>query len=152
DPGHLAGPAGDALSCSRTDRGGQPRGPRGRWGDGPRRRGARNVPSISYVPTFSAATRARHGSGHGESGQPQRNVRSAGRAQPAHRQPVRGHRQEGAHRLRRAAPGDGRRSRALRGEIVAMVLAETPSAARDGADHVIVEWSALAIPTTVYDV
>src|SRR5262249_28448081 len=39
---------GDALSCSRTDRGGQPRGPRG---TGPRRRGARNVPSISYDPS-----------------------------------------------------------------------------------------------------
>jgi Peptidogalycan biosysnthesis/recognition len=39
------GPAGDALSCSRTDRGCQPTGS---TGDGAPRRGARNVASLDF--------------------------------------------------------------------------------------------------------
>src|SRR5215813_3100717 len=33
------------------------------------------------------------------------------------------------------------------GEIVAMVIGDTPSAARDGAEHVVIEWSALPTVT-----
>src|SRR5262249_15994637 len=33
------------------------------------------------------------------------------------------------------------------GEIVAMVIADTPAAARDGAEHVVIDWSALPAVT-----